>query len=61
LKKLKAVLKEKEQDIFDALHKDLHKPVFESYTSEVLMVQKELDAFIKNLKEWAAPNGYPVA
>jgi len=55
LKKLKAVLKEKEQDIFDALHKDLHKPVFESYTSEVLMVQKELNAFIKNLKEWAAP------
>ncbi len=55
LKKLKTVLKEKEQAIFDALYKDLHKPVFESYTSEVLMVQKELDAYIKNLKGWSVP------
>lgn len=55
LKKLKKVLNEKEQDIFDALDRDLKKPVFESFTSELLMVQKEIDAFIKNLKEWAAP------
>ena len=55
LKKLKKVLNEKEQDIFDALDRDLKKPVFESFTSELLMVQKEIDVFIKNLKEWAAP------
>jgi len=55
LKKLKKVLNEKEQDIFNALDRDLKKPVFESFTSEFLMVQKEIDAFIKNLKEWAAP------
>ena len=55
LKKLKKVLNEKEQDIFDALDRDLKKPVFESFTSELLMVQKEIDAFIKNLKEWAGP------
>ena len=55
LKKLKKVLNEKEQDIFNALDRDLKKPVFESFTSELLMVQKEIDAFIKNLKEWAAP------
>ncbi|MDG1920732.1 MAG: aldehyde dehydrogenase [Flavobacteriaceae bacterium] len=55
LKKLKKVLNEKEQDIFNALDRDLKKPVFESFTSELLMVQKEIDAFIKNLKEWGAP------
>lgn len=55
LKKLKKVLNEKEQDIFNALDRDLKKPVFESFTSELLMVQKEIDVFIKNLKEWAAP------
>ena len=55
LKKLKKVLEQKEEAIFDALYQDLKKPVFESFTSELLMVQKELDLIIKNLKEWAAP------
>jgi len=55
LKKLRTVLNEREHVIFEALHHDLKKPVFESYTSELLMVLKEIDSFIKNLKEWASP------
>ena len=55
LKKLKKVLEEREESIFEALYQDLKKPVFESFTSELLMVQKELDLQIKNIKEWAAP------
>ena len=55
LKKLKRVLEEREESIFEALYQDLKKPVFESFTSELLMVQKELDLHIKNIKEWAAP------
>ena len=55
LKKLKKVLEEREESIFEALYQDLKKPVFESFTSEFLMVQKELDLHIKNIKEWAAP------
>ena len=55
LKKLKKVLEDKEQDIYDALYKDLKKPVFESFSSELLMVHKEIDSFIKNIKEWAEP------
>ena len=55
LKKLKKVLEQKEEAIFEALYQDLKKPIFESFTSELLMVQKELDLIIKNLKEWAAP------
>ena len=41
LKKLKEILKKKESIIMDALFLDLKKPAFESYTSEILMVQKE--------------------
>ena len=55
LKKLNKTLEEKEQQVYDALFEDLKKPEFESYTSEFLMVQKEIKSFIKNLKEWAAP------
>ena len=55
LKKLKKVLEEREESLFEALYQDLKKPVFESFTSELLMVQKELDLHIKNIKEWSAP------
>ena len=55
LKKLKQVLVNHENEIYKALDKDLKKPLFESFTSEFLMVQKELDLFIKNLREWSAP------
>ena len=55
LKKLKQQLSEREAEILEALHSDLGKSDFEGYTSEILMVHKELDLFIKNLKHWAAP------
>jgi aldehyde dehydrogenase (NAD+) len=55
LKRLKKEMLLEEAHIIEALHTDLGKPQFESYTSEVLMVQKEIDLFIKNLKHWAAP------
>lgn len=55
LKKLKQQLSKREPEILEALHSDLGKSDFEGYTSEILMVHKELDLFIKNLKYWAAP------
>lgn len=55
LKNLKRLINKRESKIIEALSADLGKPSFESYTSEILMVQKELDLFIKNLKSWAAP------
>ncbi len=55
LKKLKLILEDKEQDVYDALYEDLKKPVFESFSSEFLMVLKEIDLFIKNIKDWSAP------
>jgi aldehyde dehydrogenase (NAD+) len=55
LKQLKKEIDLKEDQIIEALRADLGKPHFESYTSELLMVQKELDLFIKKLNVWAAP------
>ena len=55
LKQLKKSIHKAEDQIIEALRADLGKPEFESYTSEILMVQKEIDLFIKNLKNWAAP------
>ena len=55
LKQLKKEIDLKEDQIIEALRADLGKPHFESYTSELLMVQKELDLFIKKLTVWAAP------
>ncbi|MEL0073748.1 MAG: aldehyde dehydrogenase [Flavobacteriaceae bacterium] len=55
LKKLKQQLSKREPEILEALYSDLGKSDFEGYTSEILMVHKELDLFIKNLKYWAAP------
>ena len=55
LKKLKQQIFEKEPEILEALHSDLGKSDFEAYTSEVLMVLKELDLFIKSLKQWGSP------
>ncbi len=55
LKKLKTVINDKEKEICEAIYKDLKKSVFESFTSEVLMVQKEIDCFIKNIDEWSSP------
>lgn len=55
LKRLKKQIQLKEDRILKALKADLGKSSFESYTSEILMVQKELDLLIKNLKRWVAP------
>lgn len=53
LKKLKNLIKENEQNIMDALYKDLKKSNFESYATEIGIVYDELNIHIKNLKKWS--------
>jgi len=55
LKKLKRSIRKYEQNIMDALWKDLHKSNFEAYGTEIGMVLDELSINIKNLKSWAKP------
>ncbi len=55
LRELKRNIKKYESDLLDALKKDLGKPFFEAYTSEILFTLKELDFAIKNVKEFLVP------
>ena len=55
IEKLKALNKEiqkREKDIYDALKKDLSKSGFESMTSEILLVEKEISKMIRMLPLW---------
>ena len=53
LKKLKEVIKVNEQEIFDALYKDLGKSSTEAYMCEVGLSLDEISYFQKNLKKFA--------
>ena len=55
LKKLKASILKHEQDLYDALHKDLKKSPEETWVTETGLVISELNAAIKNLYQWMQP------
>lgn len=55
LTKLRQVLIARENDIMEALRKDLNKSEQEAFTTEIGIVYKELSFIIKNLKRWAKP------
>jgi len=60
LEKLKASIKSHEQDIVDALYKDFQKPEFEVFTTELFVAYKELNLFIKKIKNGLNPNQFPL-
>lgn len=62
LKKIREVIKKHENDIIDALAKDLGKPRVESLVAEVCFVLNEIDGIIKKLPKWAKPKrmGTPI-
>lgn len=51
--KLKKLIKENEQQILEALNKDLGKSDFESYLSEIGIVYDEINLHIKNIHKYA--------
>ncbi|WP_297523070.1 aldehyde dehydrogenase [uncultured Clostridium sp.] len=53
LKRLKEVIKAKEEKILEALNTDLRKSRFEGYITEVSMVYEEINLSIRNLKSWS--------
>jgi aldehyde dehydrogenase (NAD+) len=55
LKNLKSWLKTNEQAIIEAVYKDFQKPEFEVLTTELFVVYKELNLFIKHIKSWSKP------
>ncbi|OWA34169.1 aldehyde dehydrogenase family protein [Saccharibacillus sp. O16] len=55
LLKLKRLLTEREQELADALHADLGKPAFESFSSEIAVLLNEIDYVCKHLAGWNRP------
>lgn len=55
LKRLKLLIQQNEQLIFEALGKDLRKSEFEAALTEVYFVYGEIDFAIKHLSSWLSP------
>jgi aldehyde dehydrogenase (NAD+) len=55
LKGLRALLKERERDLLDALYSDLRKPHIEGYATEVAFCNKEIDHTLRHLHSWLRP------
>ena len=55
LKLLAQVIQQNENQILQVLKADLHKPAFEAYASEVLMVLEEINYALKHIKSWTKP------
>jgi aldehyde dehydrogenase (NAD+) len=53
LKKLKGALELNETTFIEAIHKDYGKQEFETFISELNIVDEELEVAIKNLKKWS--------
>lgn len=49
---LKEAIKKNEEEILEAVYKDLKKPVFEAYSSEILTLYNDLSFTLNNLKSW---------
>lgn len=55
LQLLSNAIKKYEEEIYDALYKDLGKSKAESYASEIALVQMEIAFFLKNLRQLMQP------
>ncbi|HEX7846561.1 MAG TPA: aldehyde dehydrogenase [Chitinophagaceae bacterium] len=55
LKKLKRAILDNEQELYAALHADLKKSPEESWVTELGMVVAEINAALKNLRNWMEP------
>jgi aldehyde dehydrogenase (NAD+) len=55
LKKLKKAVEVNEEEIIQSLKKDLRKPPFESYATEIGLVLTEIELFLKKLNSWTRP------
>ena len=59
LRKLRDLIIENEEAIYEALRRDFSKPACESYLSENGYMVLEINQFIRKLKRWARPKRLP--
>jgi aldehyde dehydrogenase (NAD+) len=55
LEKLLTVLKENEEQLYDAIYKDFGKSSFETYTTELALIYHEIKLALRKLKQWSKP------
>lgn len=55
LKRLKTMLSENESLLIDAVHKDFRKSPFETYATEIGLLNTEINYALKHLESWAKP------
>ncbi|XP_011031097.1 PREDICTED: aldehyde dehydrogenase family 3 member H1-like [Populus euphratica] len=55
LKGIEKIVEEREKDISEALYKDLSKPEFEAFVSEIAAVKSSCEEALKELKQWMKP------
>lgn len=55
LEKLKEVIQKNEDLLYEGIYKDFGKSKFDTYTTEISFVIKDIDYFLKNLKSLAKP------
>lgn len=53
LSTLREMIRDNESLFYEALHKDLGKPEFEVYSTEIITVLNEIDVHLKNIKSWS--------
>ena len=59
LKKLKALLKDNEQEIIEAVYSDFRKPPFETFGTEIGLIISEINFAIHNIEKWVKPTKVP--
>ncbi|MBC5772664.1 aldehyde dehydrogenase [Pontibacter sp. KCTC 32443] len=59
LRKLQRVLKQHEQELFDALYADFRKPALEAFGTEIGFIELELKLALKSIEDWACPRRVP--
>lgn len=55
LKKLRQILLENEQALYQAIHQDFKKSQFETYMTELSLIHHEINLALKKLKRWSRP------
>lgn len=55
LKRLKDVIRKNEDAMYSAIHKDFSKSAFETFSTELSIIYKEIDYFLKNISKLSKP------
>ncbi|VDP04125.1 unnamed protein product [Soboliphyme baturini] len=55
LTRLRLLLTENEQEICDAVFKDIHRPAYECYFYEIMLVLNEIEAALEGIGKWTTP------